>query len=367
MTRHCLLFAIGLAVTALVVPAGQPAWAARQAPAMIGPTAIAGFAWSGGEDYTYDSVDNAVTFEGDGTGAYFVIFPGLQKLTKEHVDVSTYGTGSTCGLVNTQGLGSNLFIAIQCNDSATNALASGQFDVVVTQPTRPPKGVFDYDTVLGTKSQKLKGHGQYNSSGKTNSVKRLSAGRYQLTLPGPASSGASGTVQITDVDKSAAPGHCGLASWHGTKSGEIVEVDCFSFSGKRQNEPFGVSYVRSNNLMGMNGPALDAEVTSAYAYASRPTTEAYEPSSQYSSARGGLVFVVRQGKGKYLVIPAGSAGPYTVNGGDVQVTAVGKADDGCYVADWDQQLTPDIYINCVNDHGASTNSAFTIQWMVSGA
>jgi hypothetical protein len=364
MTRRRSLFVTGLAVTALVIAVAPAARAQREAPATIGPSAIAGFAWSGGSDYTYDSIDNAVTFEGDGTGAYFAIFPDLEKLTKAHVDISSYGTGATCGLVNTQGLGSNLFIAIQCNNSATNALASGQFDVVVTQPRWAPKGVFDYDSVTGTKSQKLKGNGQYNSAGKTNSVRRLSAGKYQLTLPGPASSGSAGTVQITDIDKSAAPGRCDLAGWHGTRTGEIVDVDCFSFSGKRENEPFGVSYVRSNNLMGMDGPTLGDEVTSAYAYASRPTAVAYQPSSQYSSTRGGAVFAIRQGKGKYLVIPAGSAGPYTVNGGDVQVTAVGTADNSCYVEGWDQQLTPNIDINCVNDHGASTDSAFTIQWMV---
>jgi hypothetical protein len=367
MARHRSLFATGLAASALVIASAPAAWAAGQAPAIVGPSAIAGFAWSGGSNYSYDSIDNAVTLEGDGTGSYFVIFPDLEKLTREHVDVSSYGSGSTCGLVNTQGLGSNLFIAIQCNASATNALANGQFDVVVTQPSRAPSGVFDYDSVTGGKSQKLRGAGQYNSSGKTNSVRRLSAGKYQLTLPGPASAGPSGTVQVTDIDKSAAPGRCELAGWHGTRTGEIVDVDCFSFGGKRENEPFGVSYVRSNNLMGLDGPSINDRVTSAYAYASRPTAVAYQPSSQYSSTRGAEVFAVRQGKGRYLVVPAGSAGPYTVSGGDVEVTAVGTANTSCYVDEWDQQITPDIYINCVNDHGAGTNSAFTIQWMVPDA
>jgi hypothetical protein len=87
-------------------------------------------------------------------------------------------------------------------------------------------------------------------------------------------------------------------------------------------------------------------------------------SVQFDATRGAAVFVIRPGKGQYLVMPAGPAGPYTVNGGDVQVTAVGTADNRCYVAGWDQQRTPNINISCVNDHGASTNSAFTVQWMV---
>lgn len=185
---------------------------------------MAGYAWSGGEIYTYDSVDNAATLEGDGTGSYFAIFPGLQKLTREHVDISTYGTGSTCGLINEQGLSSALFIAIQCN-SAAGALASGQFDVVVTQPTRSPSGVFDYNMVSGTASRQLTGNGQYNSAGKASSVRHLATGRYQITMPGPASSGSAGTVQVTD-DYGTSVGHCEVAGWHGTRTAEIVDVDC---------------------------------------------------------------------------------------------------------------------------------------------
>src|ERR1022692_2006084 len=41
--------------------------------------------------------------------------------------------------------------------------------------------------------------------------------------------------------------------WHGTHAGEVVDVGCFSSGGGRENRSFGVSYVRSGNLLGAGG------------------------------------------------------------------------------------------------------------------
>ncbi len=74
--------------------------------------------------------------------------------------------------------------------------------------------------------------------------------------------------------------------------------------------------------------------------------------------------IIRQGRGHYVVLPSGSAGPYETVGGDVQVSAVGTTDDRCYIEDWDQQQLPLIYVNCLTSHGGSADSAFTVQWVV---
>lgn len=47
-----------------------------------------------------------------------------------------------------------------------------------------------------------------------------------------------------------APGNCEPVSWHGTASGEVVNVDCFSPSRHFQNREFSVAYARGTNLMG---------------------------------------------------------------------------------------------------------------------
>ena len=65
--------------------------------------------------------------------------------------------------------------------------------------------------------------------------------------------------------------------WHGTHAGEVVDVGCFSSGGGRENRSFGVSYVRSGNLLGAGG------LTSAYAYGNRPTATVYQPRTQYDS------------------------------------------------------------------------------------
>jgi len=324
------------------------------------PTAVAGYAWSGDTSgyYTYDSTGQTATVNYDGTGSYFVIFPGLEHLTNEHVDVTTYGPAAECMFFNTQPEPSNLTIAIACN-TPNGTPEDSAFDVVVTQPKSSHGEVFAYDVVPAARSGKLTGHGQYNSSGKTNSVRHLSRGRYQITVPGPSASGVTGTVQLTDIlPVKGRNGDCELASWHGTRTGQVVDVGCYSASGGRENRSFGVSYVRFGNLLGAGS------LTSAYAYADRPTAKNYRPGTQYDSKRGASVTVDHEGRGKYLVIPARSGGPTKTNGGNVEVSAVGTSDVRCYVHDWAQGTNPDIYVDCVNRLGVRANSAFTIQWIV---
>jgi hypothetical protein len=358
MAGNRMIRAVTVAVAALGGALAAPSLAVAQVPAGVGPTAIAGYAWSGATNgyYTYDSTGRTASIEGDGTGSYFAIFPGLQDIKGEHVDVSTYGPGGACLQEGTQALATALFISVDCYSSG-GALADSAFDVVVTKPTRAPGGVFDYDLVPPARSGKLTGSGQYNSARKANSVEHLGTGRYQVTMPGPAATGATGTAAVTDVDHGP-PGGCELAGWHGTKSGQVIDVDCFALSGARQNRTFGVSYVAKGNLLGIGG------ITSAYAYADRPAATVYQPSTQYDSVRGASVVIIRQSRGTYLVIPAGSAGPSSTSGGDVEVNAVGTTDDRCYVGSWAQAVPPEISIDCVNSHGAKADSSFTVEWTV---
>jgi hypothetical protein len=364
MTARRRTLFVAAMVTALAAPFAAPiAASAHQLTspqASARPTAVAGFAWSGDTNgyYTYDSTGKTATVEGDGTGSYFVIFPGLGHLRNEHVDVTTYGSAAECMFFNTQPEPSELTIAIGCN-TPNGTPEDSAFDVVVTQPKSSHGEVFDYDVVPAARSGRMTGHGQYNSSGKTNSVRHLAKGRYQVTLPGPAASGVTGTVQLTDILPAIGPnGDCELAGWHGTRTGQIVDVGCFSASGGRENRSFGVSYVRYGNLLGAGS------LTSAYAYANRPDVTAYKPTTQYDSNRGARVTVGHEGLGEYLVRPARSGGPTTTNGGNVEVSAVGTADVRCYVVDWDQKANPAIVVDCVNRLGAAIDSAFTIQWVV---
>jgi hypothetical protein len=138
----------------------------------------------------------------------------------------------------------------------------------------------------------------------------------------------------------------------------VINVDCYSATGTPQNHRFLITYARGNNLMGLGG------ATTANAYANRPTATQYQPGTQYDSHRHARVTSVRLGQGIYQVIFRRSEGPGSLNGGDVQVSAVGHADDHCYVVYWAQQQQPYARVACVNNLGAPADSAFTIQWVV---
>jgi hypothetical protein len=88
-------------------------------------------------------------------------------------------------------------------------------------------------------------------------------------MPGPKATGATGTVKAT---AGATTGECEVVSWHGTTTGQVINVDCFSPSGAPQNNAFSLSYARGTNLMGLSSAAATAN-----AYANQPTTASYQP------------------------------------------------------------------------------------------
>jgi hypothetical protein len=143
-----------------------------------------------------------------------------------------------------------------------------------------------------------------------------------------------------------------------TTGGQVIDVDCFAPTGFLVNRTFTVTYASAGNLMGRGG------LTTANAYANKSTAGVYQPSGQYNSVRGARVTVARPRTGEYLLLLAGSEGPGSINGGDIQVTTVGSLDQHCYVPGWSQQFTPEVTVLCVNGLGNPINARFTIQWVV---
>jgi hypothetical protein len=367
--------AVSAAASALGVPAaaaGQQSAAQNAAVAgrarvarVSGPaaSALAGYMWStsltGGPSSAYYAFDTAGGPIGSITGApgggqYAVYFPGLGAASANPtIDITRYGTPGTCSLLNVQTTGA-LVVSVGCY-SPTGVPEDALFDIAVAQPVPAPQGVLDYDAVTQLGPQL--GPGQYNSSHKTNSVKRLGIGRFQVTMPGPGTTGTTGTVKVSDVNITT--GNCEIAGWHGTSTGQVIDVDCFSVTGTPMDQAFLITYARGTNLMGLNG------VTTADAFANRPTAATeYQPSTQYDSHRNARVTAMRLAQGTYQVIFGGSEGPGNLNGGHVQVSAVGHTDDLCYVVSWTQQQLPTAHVACVNNLGAPADSAFTIQWVV---
>jgi hypothetical protein len=361
LVRIVALLAVPLCAMTLTAPAsasqaapgaGILSLAARPDAA----SAMAGYVWSGSpvSVYTYNSTGGSVSVTTPIIGQYQATFGNLGSIADDVVpQVTTYATTATCAVGGWEAAAGDLQVDVDCFGLNGSPVAA-DFDLIVTHPTSTPHGVFDFAYAAdGTRSGTLCCD-QYNSAGKQNSVKFLGTGRYQLTLGGPKTSGTHGTVKVSP--DGAVPGDCELVGWRGSKQGEVVDVDCFSDAGARQDRSFMVSYASSNNLMGLNGK------TEASALASGAAA-VYQPSVQYDSTRGARVTVVRYSTGTYEVLFAGSEGT-SANGGDIQVNAVGSSDRHCIVDYWAQQFTPAAYIHCFGNNGNPANSPFAVDWVV---
>ena len=320
------------------------------------PSAMAAYLWSGApaSSYTYNSTGGSASVTNPIIGQYQATFDGLGSIAGDTVpQVTTYQTAAICAVGGWQAAAGNLQVAVECFGLKGSPEAA-DFDVIVTHPVSAPGGVFDYayaadGTRLGTLCCS-----EYNSAGKQNSVKFLGTGRYQVTLGGPKTSGTHGTVKVSP--DGAVPGDCELVGWHGSSQGELVDVDCFSDSGARQDRSFTVTYASSTNLMGLNGKTEASALPSS-------TAAVYQPYVQYDSTRGARVTVARYSTGSYEVLFAGSEGT-SANGGDIQVNAVGSSDRHCIVDTWAQQFTPAAYTRCFGNNGKAANSPFAVDWVV---
>jgi hypothetical protein len=342
-------------------PYGHPA--GRQAPAIGAKNAAAGYYWSGGGSgtyYTYSTSGGAVSVlpNTPATGIYQVSFNGLQSINETgDVQVSSYDTTDTCAVLGWGEVSGTEDIDVSCyKPGGTLDTGSQEFDVTITEPHSKPAGVFDYSWVDATAhSSNLTGLGQYNSSHKTNRVKHLGTGRYQVTFPGPKSSGVHGTAEVTPFG--AGGGNCVLAGWTGSKSGEVVNVDCYSPAGSRQNRRFDVLYASTNNVLGLN---RDVDANALFSGRSGITA----PTEHYYSTRGAEALAEESSPGLYEVALPGSGGEYPFLGGDVQVSAVSTHDDHCQVQGWDQDLIPGVNVECTNGAGHPVNIPYVLQWMV---
>ncbi len=379
LTRIAALLALPAACTlAAITPAAAAGGGARPAVARlmpghalggpvapqpaIKPSAVAGYTWSDGEAfYDYNSSGHAVTItpHDPATGEYSVSFDGLQSIGYNgDVQVSSYDTEDTCVILGWGAVSTAEVVQVACYTPAGVLVTTGAlFDLTITVPHSKPSGVFDYAWVNpDTKSLKLKGLGEYNSSHKVNQVKHLGTGRYEVLFPGPKSKGVHGTVQVTTFGAGA--GNCVQTGWAGTKSGVEVGVHCFTASGTSQNREFDVVYASANNILGLNR-VTDANILANGKGGINP------PAEEYLSAKHAKAIVIQYYTGSYEVALAGSEGNAKY-GGDVQVSAVNSRDYRCYVNSWGQESTPAVYVECfsLGKSVHSVSTPFTVQWVV---
>jgi hypothetical protein len=320
---------------------------------------MAAYVWSDGDTYySYNSTGRAITVKDLPTpGDYEVVVDGLGRIAGSAiVGVTAYDTTNTCEVNGWSSSGRNLDAFVGCDNFDGDPTAT-LFDLVVTRPTSPPHGVYDYSFVYDSTSSGTLTTYQYNSDHKQNKVKFLSNGRYQVTLGGARSSGTHGTVQVSMYGFHG--GECDLEGWHGSRAGEIVDVDCFDVNGVLADSEFTLIYASAGNLLGLTAKAT------ANAFNNRSGAASYQPGVQYDSVRHAKVTVKNTGTGLYEVIFKGSEGT-SANGGDIQITTLGENSQVCTVRDWLQSTTPTAFISCVveSDGAALFNAQFVVNWVV---
>ena len=368
LSYHALTAAAAatLTTTALAAPATANAAPANAATATARPAtsnAVAGYAWVDGGLQTYYDFDSAngrgsaVTYSSPATGIYQIEFGNLGGIARNaDVQVTPYSVDENCapsGWTNDHG---KLRVVVDCY-SLSGTLSEANFDLIVTHPSSPPNGVFDYSLVYTPNSSGVLTTNQYNSSHKKNSVKHLGTGKYQVLLGGQKTTGRQGIVHVTAYG--AQPGNCELVSWAGSAQGELVNVDCFGPGPGHvaQNRKFIVAYATASSLMGIKSQV----VANAFA---NGKTQLYAPGLQFDSKHGAKVSVLRNETGRYEVLPVGSGGNTDKWGGDVQVSAVGTKDQLCISGGWGQFTNPSLTVECFDRSGNPADVPFTVEWVV---
>jgi hypothetical protein len=331
----------------------------RPATTAAKATALVGYAGNGfGSYYEYDSAGGKV-FESYSGGVYEFDFIDLAGIGNAgNVQITTQESTDYCvseGWVNDGDEDEDVNVSCYTPAGVLDTSGTVDFDVTLARQLRKPAGVLDYSLVTTNDSRNLTGHGNYNSAGKTNRVKHLGTGRYEVFFPGPASRGVTGTVEVTPYRTGG--GNCVDAGWTGTAAGQQVDVDCYTASGARQNDGFDVVYADGISILGQKGIA-----TAAVEY---PGTGWVMPLEEHYFSGRARVAGLEWSPGDYTVDLAATGGSIASYGGAVQAEAVSsKHDDHCYTGTWEPQSITELEVFCVNTVGNDVAVPFTLQWLL---
>jgi hypothetical protein len=322
------------------------------------------------KDYSYNSSGKGIHIVNSAVGVYTVEFSGLGAYASGGtVDVTAEGLNaddpyaaecevSSWGASKT---GANLLIGVVC-DSLSGARLDGYFEVAFTSGGSTG-GTNDYvwANEPGTSSYTPDLARQFNSSGGTNTIQRLAAGEYEVSLPG--TDAVDGTVKVTPYGT--ASDSCQVGEWDAVSTGQDVLVECFNAAGNPTDDEFTMTFTASNDLMGDGNP-------SGYLWANDPTTtQTYTPDTLYQWDTAGS---------SAQVIPfSGSGGPpggwenvWPNDGqgdtGDQQASAYGSTLAHCIVdgpsggTGAGAQEQGDVF--CFDNSGNPLDTYYTTQWWV---
>jgi hypothetical protein len=312
--------------------------------------------------YQQNSSGATNTMVRTGMGVYQALLPNLAA-NAGTVHVTAYGSGTqTCKVAS---WGPNFFrhgggwsltstqqVNVRCFN-ASGAPADTRFTLSYANPGTPDAVMaYLWADQPSTASYTPALPNQFNSSGATNTARRIGVGAYTASLP---NLGAwAGHVQVTAYGTGSE--RCKTSNWSPVGSAQEVQVRCFTSSGTPVDTRFTLTYVAENSLIGGSAAPSPLPGTSgSYVWANQSTLASYTPSLSYQwDDFGGTNTVTRSGVGAYAVHFTNHA----LHWGNVQVTAYGDGSEHCKVAFWN--TSDGAQVRCFNSSGLPVDTRFVV-------
>ena len=308
---------------------------------------------------SFNSSGGGIHIHRSGTGKYRVTFFGLGSFASQGtVDVTAEGLQpEQCNVVRwvPDSIGTKLLVYVDCWTVAGAALDS-PFMAAFT-PGGSTTGTTDFVWANNPTAHSYTPETayQFNSSGGTNTIKRLGTGRYKVLLPGPVVAG--GSVKVTAYGSNA--NFCQVDEWLAVSPGQSVFVDCFKPAGTPANNRFTMTFTASDDLLG------DGASFSGYLWGNDPSSSTYTPDTTYQFDTAGTTATVTKlppNPGEWQASFPGEADGAQ---GDQQGTAYGSTPAHCVVdgpIGINGAEAGDVF--CFDTNGNLLDTLYTTQWMV---
>lgn len=314
------------------------------------------YAYSAGTSYNPTGTNLRV--KRTATGQYQVIINGY-GVNKGTVHVTAYGSNNHCKVASwgatTTGTPKqiiNVFCFNEAGSPINNKFSLAFYDLYPSAYSR----AYLWANQPSSSSYIPSMSYQFNSRSAINSVRRLSTGLYEVTMPQMQQGGffepnKGGTVLVTAYGTSSQ--QCKASSWFMSGNNLKATVRCFNSAGQAADSAYTISFMRTRD---------DPQISQfAYVWANDPNSTTSTPLAYYSynNASSSVTTMQRTGTGTYTVKIVGQASTRS----NVQVTAYGTTNSYCNVNSWvPSSGNVDIQVRCYNDQGIPINSQFVLQY-----
>lgn len=328
-------------------------------------TAIRGWVWADqpsaanytpSPSYQHNSRGGINQISRLGTGQYQVSLPQLGT-TGGMVHVSAYGGSHYCKVVGWGASGSTQQIWVNCF-SANGQPIDGRFVLLFYQESRSTPGS---DAYLWANQPSIASYTpdpayQWNARGLANTVRRISPGRYQVTLLGLNALG--GTVMVTAYGTGNE--RCKVGGWYPSGGDTVVDVHGFDAAGNPADTRFTLSFITD---VGLGDGITGNQPYGGFVWANEAAAAAYTPDMTYQkNTAGGSNTISRTAIGSYVVrFPALAPSNSTT----ALVTAYGSSSDYCTIQGWgsDGNSGTNITVRCFNSTGTPVDTQFTLLYL----